>query len=164
MLPISQLESLSNIHAEIKIKRAELSRKMMQIEFDAEIEKIAKKDIEAAENTIMEAVKKGNTNVTITTHEPSYYTDKFFVLYCSKPTEEMSLVGKKVSNELKMQGLDVTEPKYHGNFTTYNVSWLNIKPNPNYKEPDFEKTVKKLQEKVAKMNNLIKQATKIIEE
>ena len=164
MLPLNQLESLSEAHADILKKKADLSKKMLEIEFNEAIEKLTKHVLEKAETEIMEAVKKGKKNTSITTYEPRYNTNNFGIFYANRPSDETNYVARKVVNELKNQGFFITRNEFHSDHASYNISWQNFKPNPNYKQPDFEKTIKKLQEKITKLNNLNKQADKIITE
>lgn len=164
MLPLNQLEALSEAHAEIIKKKDELDEKMLRLEFERDIEKLTNEALEDAESKIMEAVKKGFKGTTVCAYEPSKYTDKYFRFYVNKSAEECRHVGSRVIKELNSQGFKTNISNIHGYAIEITINWANFHPNANYEQPNHKEILKKLDDKISKLAKLNEQASKIISE
>lgn len=164
MLPLNQLEALSEAHAEIIKRKDELDEKMLRIEFERDIEKLTKEAIENAELKIMEAVKSGYKSVKVCVYEPTMHTNKYFRFYYNKTTEETRYVTNRVMKELNAQGFKVYTDEIRCHATLIIIKWLGFHPNANYEQPNYTEALEKLNDKISKLAKLNEQADKIIAE
>lgn len=165
MLPLNQLEALSEAHAEIIKRKDELDEKMLRLEFEKEIEKLTSEALEDAESKIMEAVKKGFKGAVVWAYEPCKGTNKYFRFYFNKTSEENRNVGNRVIKELQDQGFKthISNTGHYGK-TEITINWANFHPNANYEQPNHKEVLKKLDDKISKLAKLNEQADTIIAE
>ena len=161
-LPLSQLEALSEAHAGLKQKKEELDEKLLEVRFDSEVERLTEKYLKEAEKEIMDAVKEGYKETGTYAYEPN--KDEFYLIYKKTDTWDERPVATRVGEELKKQGFKIDLDRRYSSFTKVCICWKNFHSNTEYKQPNFEEELKKLNDKLARLTVLNKQADKIIAE
>lgn len=162
-LPLNQLEALSEAHADLINKKEELAMKLLQIEFDNDVERRVVKYLKDAEKAIMDSVKNGDKNTRIFTAEPNQHEHDFWKIYKKMDTWDKRPVAIHIAKELRKQGFAISLERMYEQ-TIIHISWENFHPNTKYKQPDFEEELKKLNDKIFRLTALNKQADKIIAE